>query len=187
MPALGWGFSESPRTFLRRPCTQPPAVSRRHCAAGWESNAALPTRLGQQSCPGPCPLPAFNLVHQADAQRNCTRRFQFFSQEMKVILGRDRTGFLDGLWAPQVLFMTQKCQRTASEKPACPSNQGLNLKPTPGPAAGLPLQQSLVYQNCLKPAFSDFFLVFWWEGRGWDWFCLFFVIIQARDNGDLDY
>ena len=75
-----------------------------------------------------------------------------------MLLGRDRTGFLDGLWAPQVLLMTEKCQRTASEKPACPSNQGLNLKPMPGPAAGPPLQQGLVYQNCLKPAFTDFLM-----------------------------
>lgn len=94
---------------------------------GWESDAApsqleatfkgmvvlaeLPASspMPRPAPPAPgVPLPTFNLVHQANARRNCERRLCFFPGDERVTLqGWD---WLSWWWlTPRVLFTTDKC------------------------------------------------------------------------------
>ena len=60
-------------------------------------------------------------------------------QEMKVLLHRDRTGFLGGgLHLEFYLRQINGKQQHLRSHP-CNSNQGLNLRPVPRLVAGLPL------------------------------------------------
>ena len=129
-------------------------MNRRHSMGGWESDAA-PSPLEAtfqgtvcwQSCPprppspgprlrlpvSPCPLSnPFTRQMLGGTAREGSASFQ----EMNVLLCRDGTGFLGG--GSHLEFYLQQIngkQQHLRSHP-CASNQGLNLRPVPGPVGG---------------------------------------------------